>query len=263
MDSKVRAGSGPNKCGAAVIVTGANGYIGRAISLSLSNNGYSVIALDRSFTRRRLLESKGLLEEPYDITTVLREGGSKFFGLVQELLSILDVDAIAGLVNNAALQVVKSYRELSNEDWERTFETNTFAPALLISAVRDKILESRGCVVNVGSVHETQSKAKFAAYASSKAALAALTRGINLEEKGALRVYTVAPGAVDTPMLREGFSSDNSFVELGRFQPLGRLAKADEVADVVVDLIARGSVLLSGSTLKLDGGIHGKLHDPD
>lgn len=245
----------------AVIVTGANGSIGTAIVKTLLKQGMCVVALDKSYIERELQGDQSLLREPFDITEVLDDD----FALskrISELLELVRADELFGLVNNAAYQHVEPYYKIQKSAWTKTFETNVFAPAILAAEVRWLLAKSCGAVVNIGSVHEVSSKPHFTAYASSKSALSAITRGINLDEKGAIRVFTVAPGAVDTPMLRDGFANNEEFNGLKEYQPLGRIASPEEVAEIVANLILSGSSLLSGSTLRLDGGIHGRLHDP-
>lgn len=244
-----------------ILITGAAGSIGNAlVEVSLSR-GLKVIALDAKWPKGEILINPSLLQVGIDLVEVVNDQ-SALEDSVKRWFKHFESAGLLGLVNNAALQIVNPYLALTAEDMIQTFTVNVIAPMVLTTTFRDRLVSSRGAVVNVGSVHETNSKSGFSAYAASKSALAALGRGINLEEAGALRIYTVAPGAVDTPMLREGFNSFSSFSELEGYQPLRRLAQPQEIAGFVVDLVIDGSVLLSGSTVRLDGGIHGKLHDP-
>jgi NAD(P)-dependent dehydrogenase (short-subunit alcohol dehydrogenase family) len=245
----------------AVLVTGAKGSIGSAIVDALIGQDFRVVALDKRYEARTLDLEKRVLFEPFDITSVMSEDVN-LAAYITELLALIGATELKGLVNNAAHQHVSPYYKVQKSEWTKTFETNVFAPVLLASATRDLLKASSGAIVNIGSVHEVSSKSNFSAYAASKSALSAITRGMNLDERGAIRIFAVAPGAVDTPMLREGFDSEEAFSGLKEFQPLGRIATPAEVANVVVELITKGSSLLSGSTLRLDGGIHGKLHDP-
>jgi NAD(P)-dependent dehydrogenase (short-subunit alcohol dehydrogenase family) len=244
-----------------IIVTGAAGAIGKSLVEVALSRGFQVIAIDTIWPRRVEAVSTLLVQVGVDLGEVPHERGA-FEALVESWEKHFDKVNLVGLVNNAAVQIVKPYWDITSEEMLRIFTVNVIAPTALTAIIRKRLVSSGGAVINIGSVHESNSKAGFSAYAASKSALAAIGRGRNLEEEGALRVYTVAPGAVDTPMLREGFASHAAYRQLEGYQPLRRLAQPDEIASFVIDLVLHGSPLMSGSTVRLDGGIHGKLHDP-
>ena len=98
----------------------------------------------------------------------------------------------------------------------------------------------------------------------SKSALAGLTRGLALElgEYG-ICVNCVQPGAIDTPMLREGFSDrPDALTRLGEFQPLKRIGDPHDISGLVQYLLSDNSSYLTGATINIDGGISACLHDP-
>lgn len=244
-----------------IVVTGAAGSIGQAIVDVALSEGLRVIAIDKRWPAEADQVGPNLLRVGLDID----EATDDIEELKKSALSWLghfSDSSLVGLVNNAAVQITHPYVHLTKQNWLETLAVNVVVPSILTAVFRDSLVSNQGAVVNIGSVHESNSKASFAAYAASKAALAAAGRVINLEEAGKLRIFTVAPGAVDTPMLREGFESHSDLISLQGYQPLRRLATAKEIADFVIELLLNGTQLLSGSTIRLDGGIHGKLHDP-
>lgn len=101
------------------------------------------------------------------------------------------------------------------------------------------------------------------AYATSKAALAGLTRALAVDLGGRVRVNAIAPAAISTPMLEAGFEGrPESRAELDRFHPAGRIGRPDEVARAAVWLASEESGFLTGATLAVDGALGVRLHDP-
>jgi NAD(P)-dependent dehydrogenase (short-subunit alcohol dehydrogenase family) len=249
-----------------VIVTGAKGAIGSQITDAFVDRGVSVLALDRKVHLDTLPvssdSSPATFDMKFDISNIANSDGAEELRALVEQFTKLDF-RLVGLVNNAAVQVVKPHSDISPEEWLNVFLVNAIAPALLVKLVTGKLRENLGAVVNIGSVHDYVTKPGFSAYAASKGALTAITRGIALDEGPAFRIYNLAPGAVDTPMLRAGFNTEDGLAKLAEHQPLGRIAKAREIADLVVGLVLDGASLLSGSTLRVDGAIHARLHDPE
>ena len=249
-----------------VIVTGAKGAIGSQITDAFVDRGVSVLALDRKGHLDTFPvssdSSPATFDMKFDISNIVNSDGAEELRALVEQFTKLDF-RLVGLVNNAAVQVVKPHSDISPEEWLNVFLVNAIAPALLVKLVTGKLRENLGAVVNIGSVHDYVTKPGFSAYAASKGALTAITRGIALDEGPAFRIYNLAPGAVDTPMLRAGFNTEDGLAKLAEHQPLGRIAKAREIADLVVGLVLDGASLLSGSTLRVDGAIHARLHDPE
>jgi NAD(P)-dependent dehydrogenase (short-subunit alcohol dehydrogenase family) len=123
--------------------------------------------------------------------------------------------------------------------------------------------QAEGSVVNVGSVHEWSTKPGFVIYAASKAAIGGLTRSLAVDLGGRVRVNAVIPGAVDTPMLREGFVDRPEMIErLAECQPSERIAQPHEVAKAVVFLASESASAITGTSLRTDGGILVRLHEP-
>ncbi len=166
-------------------------------------------------------------------------------------------------MNNAAVQRLASTGSIAPEDIRDTLHVNLVAPLLLAQAMLPLLEQAEGSVVNVGSVHEWSTKPGFVIYAASKAAIGGLTRSLAVDLGGRVRVNSVTPGAVDTPMLREGFSDHPEMMErLAECQPSGRIAEPRDVAKAAVFLASESAGAITGSSLRIDGGILARLHDP-
>ena len=126
---------------------------------------------------------------------------------------------------------------------------------------------SRGAVVNVASVHAFATSAGAAPYAASKGAIVALTRAAALEWAPDVRVNAVAPGAVDTGMLRQGVQRwappeavDAELERLAARIPLGRIGRPEEIAEAILFLAdGRRSSFITGQVLVADGGALARL----
>jgi NAD(P)-dependent dehydrogenase (short-subunit alcohol dehydrogenase family) len=137
--------------------------------------------------------------------------------------------------------------------WRQVFNVNFFAPVALARGLMRELSEARGCVVNVTSIAGSRVH-PFAgsAYATSKAALAALTREMahDFGPRG-IRVNAIAPGEIDTSILSPG---TEKIVE--EQIPMRRLGTPDEVADVIHFLCEKGASYVSGAEIQINGGQH-------
>lgn len=137
-------------------------------------------------------------------------------------------------------------------DWGKVFHVNFFAPIVLSRGLKDELVEAQGAVVNVTSIAGSRVHPfAGAAYATSKAALAALTREM-AHDFGPLgvRVNAIAPGEIETSILSPG---TEKIVEK---LPMRRLGSVQEVADVIYFLCADASSYVNGAEIEINGGQH-------
>jgi len=242
----------------AAIVTGAAGGIGSATCLALRAAGYHVVGVDRQ------APADGTCDR--FVAADLAEAGAgeaAAEALLARIVEATDDRPIGLLVNNAAVQALGLLADISVADWLTTLHVNVSAPFLLSRGLARKLAEAAGAIINVGSVHAQATKPEFAAYATSKAALHGLTRALAVDLGPKVRVLTIAPAAVSTPMLRAGFEGrPEAFAELERVHPAGRIAAPEEVARAIVWLASDEAGFMTGATLWMDGGILSRLHDP-
>lgn len=234
-----------------VVVTGSAGGIGQAITTKLEQRGHLVIGLDRA----------GRRPDSHDRQVDMAE--------TEALLSIADelADAypIGALVHNAAVQPIGAVGETSVEDWIEALRVNVLAADVLAGAFRHSMAAQRGSVVVVSSVHARATTGGITAYATTKAALEGWVRSAALDLGPDVRVNAIAPGAVDTAKLHEGFErwgpdlAEPRRAELCERTALGRIAEPAEIAEVVGFLIGGQSAFMTGSVLTIDGGASARL----
>ena len=162
---------------------------------------------------------------------------------------------ISVLVSNAAVLWPCPILETTEEEWDRTMAVNAAGPFLGIKhAVPSMRRAGGGSIVNVASISAMTAGPLAAAYHASKGAVRSLSRAAAIQFAGdGIRVNTVFPGPVDTPMLWEAYPA----AHVGRFEtehPMGRMARPEEVASGVLFMASDDSSYMTGSELVIDGG---------
>jgi NAD(P)-dependent dehydrogenase (short-subunit alcohol dehydrogenase family) len=177
---------------------------------------------------------------------------------VEEVKSKLKDSKLDALVNNAGISPKEPEgRRLNslNTDlrtWGKVFHVNFFAPVVLARGLQAELAAAKGSVVNITSIAGSRVHPfAGAAYSTSKAALAALTREM-AHDFGPLgvRVNAIAPGEVETSILSPG--TDKIVEKL----PMQRLGQPEEVADVIYFLCTSGSSYVSGTEIEVNGAQH-------
>lgn len=238
-----------------VLITGANGGIGRAAVLEFSQRGWDVIGVDRDPLGFDF-PIKGLFLQA-DISQP--DKVNEIFSQVAEAYKKLDA-----LVNNAAIQVAKPLIETTLEEWDALMAVNLRAVFYSVQQAYPLLKAAKGAIVNVSSVHAVATSADIASYAASKGALLALTRAMAIEfARDEVRVNAILPGAVDTPMLEAGLSRghvsggslEDRKADLARKHVIGRVGTPQEIAKAIVFLADNEqSSFMTGQPLIVDGG---------
>jgi NAD(P)-dependent dehydrogenase (short-subunit alcohol dehydrogenase family) len=168
------------------------------------------------------------------------------------------------VVYSAGIQRYGTVEETPPEAWDEVFAVNVRGAYLVARAALPALRErGGGAIVLVSSVQATASQTGVSAYAASKGALSAFARTLALDHAcEGIRVNTVAPGSVDTPMLRSAadrFRGDQSVDEViaawGRMHPRGRVAAPAEVAAAIAYLASDEAAGVTGAELRVDGGL--------
>jgi NAD(P)-dependent dehydrogenase (short-subunit alcohol dehydrogenase family) len=242
------------------LVTGANGGIGKAIATCFANNGYLVIATDiTEFT----IESENIVNLQIDLEQiVLDEQYANEFA--ERVDAITSGNGLTTLINNAAIQILGSAKEVTRKDWLTSMNVNVSAAFFMTQLFLNSLKENNGAVVNISSIHALQTKRNFVTYATSKGALSSLTRNMAVDLGNAVRVNAIEPAAVSTDMLKAGFEGkEDQYKLLEAFHPIARIATPEEVAELSLFLCSDKASFIHGACISATGGIHGCLSDPD
>lgn len=247
----------------AAVVTGGAGGQGAAEVRRLVEYGASVVAVDAlpegerewDALRASVADTSRLLVVAGDIT----DDGT--WDMVVAALSRLE-RPLAGLINNAGITLRKTLTETSVEEWDRLIRVNLTGTFMGIRRLADHMTEG-GAVVNVSSTAGLTGYFA-AAYTASKWAVRGLAKAaaIELAPRG-IRVNTVAPGLVDTPMALTVKPGHDEQQIKGWYQgnldmtPLRRGAAPEELADAALFLLGPHSTFITGADLAVDGGMTG------
>jgi NAD(P)-dependent dehydrogenase (short-subunit alcohol dehydrogenase family) len=238
-----------------LVLTGASRGIGHATVKKFGAAGWRIITISRQpFSALCPWPGGGANHVQLDLGDPVELGRG-----IEEIRHRLAGDGLHALVNNAAISPKGPKGErLGAMDtpfdlWRQVFNVNFFAPVALARGLVAELSKAQGCVVNVTSIAGSRVH-PFAgsAYATSKAALASLTREMahDFGPRG-IRVNAIAPGEIDTVMLSPG---TEKIVE--EQIPMRRLGTPDEVADVIHFLCEKGASYVSGAEIQINGAQH-------
>lgn len=240
-----------------LLITGATSGIGKATALRFSQAGAGIAAVGRN--EQALLELQkqlGAAAEFLPIRADLSqaEAADTVVAKTAERFGGIDV-----LVNAAGHISTGTIENTSPEAWDKMLEINLRTPFLLMQKALPTIIERRGNIVNVSSVTGLRSFPGVLAYCVSKSGLDQLTRcaALELAAKG-VRVNAVNPGVVVTEIHKRGGMTETeyaAFLEHSKTtHPLGRVGKAEEVAELIFFLASDAASWITGGTYSIDGG---------
>jgi len=242
--------------GKMAVVTGAGSGIGRACALALAQEGANVALVGR---RKKLLEK------------VAAEIGSSAVAFAADVSQKSEVDRIVEqtvsrfgglnvLLNNAGALHIGTAEQITEEQWDETFNVNVRAVWLLSRAVLPAMRRTGGgSIINMASVLGINGARNRAAYAASKGAVVLLTKCMAIDHgQEQIRVNAICPSFIETDLTAAVISKapDPNSVRAERtsVHPLGRLGQPEDVAGLAVYLASDESSWVTGSIFPVDGG---------
>ena len=242
--------------GKSVLVTGAARGIGAAIAEAVVDEGGAVALLDLdpagADTAARLGDAAHFF--PCDVRSL--EEVERAVAAAERALG----GGLDGLVNNAGVNAYFDAVEMSEEDWDTVFAVDLKAAWMLAKAALPGLMERRGAIVNISSIQAQLTIEGFFPYAAAKAGLEGLTRSLALDYgRAGVRVNAVAPGYTDTRLVREWLDlqpdPDAALQSVLAKIPMGRIAGAREIGDVVAFLLSDRASAITGATIAVDCGL--------
>ena len=238
------------------LVTGAGKGIGKACSIALAEAGANLIIISR--TKKDLDK----------VAKIIRKFKSKCDSYVCDVTNYSQIKEIISkqkkidiLVNNAGSNIPEHFIKVQKKNMEQLVKLNTMATFNLAQLCTIKMLEAKnrkkigGSIINMSSQMGHVGGPIRSVYNMTKFGLEGLTKGMAIDlAKNNIRVNTVCPTFVDTPMTKRFFKNKNFKREVLNKIPLGRIAEVSDVATAVAFLASNASSMITGTSILVDGG---------
>lgn len=245
--------------GKTIIVTGATKGIGRATAIALASQGALVVGTGRD-------ENAGA-----ETTRLIEAAGGRAISVRHDVSNEADWEFVmsratsafgapSGLVNNAGIFFVKPLAETSEADFEAIYRINVEGMFLGMRAAFRSFLQSKtpGSIVNVSSLMGQVGYPNAIAYCATKGAITAMTKTAAIEGAAMVpkvRVNSLHPGVIWTPMITDNFGDDPALAEaFAADTPLRMVGRPEYMADAIAFLLSDESAYMTGAELTADGG---------
>ncbi len=247
-----------NLNGKVAIVTGGRRGMGRTHCLALSDAGAKIVVSDIS------------LEDCENVVSEIKERGGDAIAVKCDISKKTEVEEMVKkakdsfgkvdiLVNNAGIADFKDFLSMTEEDWDRTLNINLKGYFLCAQAAAKEMKEQgSGVIVNIGSVAMGQVGIGFpnlVHYVSSKGGVAGMTEALAIDlSPYNIRVNTIAPGMIETPMIDPVKSDKEALDGLLARLPMKRIGQPEEISSVVLFLASDASSYMTGAVVPVEGG---------
>jgi NAD(P)-dependent dehydrogenase (short-subunit alcohol dehydrogenase family) len=244
--------------GRRALVTGGNSGIGAAIALALAEAGAKVAInyVSHSEAADNLVQTiKQKRGEAISIQADISDSKS-----VGDLFTKMDAawGGIDILINNAGIDGERTFAwESDLAAWRKVLEINLFGSFYCArEALKRMVPQKSGVILSTSSVHEIIAWSGYSAYTASKAAVSMLNKTLAQEAAPhGVRVLSIAPGAIQTPINRSVWSDPKSMQDLLDKIPLNRIGQPADIANMVVVLVSDVASYVTGHTIFVDGGM--------
>ena len=240
------------------IVTGARRGMGRTHALTLARAGAKVVVSDL------------FLKDCSKVVKEIEKEGGEAMAIKCDISKKRDVELMVKktikkfkkidiLVNNAGIAQFMPFLKLTEKDWDRTMDINLKGYFLCSQACAKEMAKQKsGTIINISSIAMGQTGAGFptlAHYCASKGGITAMAEALSIElAPYNIRVNTIAPGVIDTPMVKDIKSDKASLKGFLERIPMSRMGQPQEISDTVLFLASDNSSYITGSVIVVDGG---------
>jgi NAD(P)-dependent dehydrogenase (short-subunit alcohol dehydrogenase family) len=239
------------------IVTGGASGIGRAIGLRLAREGCNVAILDRDISAARRVAAE------------IAELGRRVLAVEVDVASFGDAETaadrvrrelgkVAILVNNAGHGEITPLVQMTEAQWDKMIAVHLKGTFNCTRAVIADMIDARwGRVVSISSVAGLRGAAGFVHYSAAKAGIAGFSKALALElGSSGITVNAIAPGLIDTPILKASSIRDETVAAIVRHTPVGRIGAPDDIAACCSYIVSEEASFLTGQVLSPNGGMH-------
>ena len=234
-----------------ILITGAAKRIGKEIALTFCNLGWNIIIhynsskADAEDLANQINsinpESAKIIQANLDISADVQ----RLIHESRECFNSIDV-----LVNNASTFYPTPLSEVLDDHWDKLIGSNLKGPLFLIQGLKDKLIESRGSIINITDTNLSKGVANFSIYAAAKGGLESITKVLARELAPEVNVNAIAPGAMLEPP--DVTWTDEQKEKVVSNIPLKRMGNEKDIANAVKFVV--GSKYMTGQVIKVDGG---------
>ncbi|MDB5970125.1 MAG: family oxidoreductase [Hydrocarboniphaga sp.] len=239
-----------------VLVTGGSTGIGRAIAIAFAEAGAKLVIAARNADKGN--EVARFIGQAGGECLYVKTDVSKSADVSELLRKTIDrYGRLDCAINNAAVEGQKGFLDWTEAEWDEMVDINLKGVWLCMKNEITAMLEQGGgAIVNISSVAGLIGFPLHAPYVAAKHGVMGLTKAASVEfAKQGIRVNTICPGTILTPMLEQGFANNRANAELATaMTPMGRLGQPHELAAAALWLCSGQSSFVTGATLSVDGG---------
>lgn len=257
--------SNPKLKGQSALVTGANSGIGKAVAISLGNDGANVVVnyVTHPETAQEVVDeikSNGgnAIALPADVSK--EDQVQSMFQAMYKEFGTIDI-----LVNNAGLQKDSAFENMTLADWQLVIDVNLTGQFLCAREATREFLRrgiipdrsvAAGKIICMSSVHEVIPWGGHVNYATSKGGVMLLMKSMAQElAPKKIRVNSIGPGAIQTPINRSAWETPEALKSLLTLIPYGRIGQPEDIGRLAVWLASDESDYITGTTIFADGGM--------
>ena len=239
--------------GKVALVTGAGSGIGRATALRLASEGARVALAD--INEQSLADTLEALPTGSDAISVVTDVSDSASCAAAVDACINSFGQLDILCNIAGIALCQHLTDISDEQWQRVMDINLNGVFFMCRSAIPRLVESKGCIVNMSSSAGLEGQVYNSAYCASKAGVLMFTKALAIEfSKQEVRVNAVCPGMVKTPLTENFAMPDNADMQLmGKLFPLLEGAEPEEIAAAVAYLASAEARFVTGAALPIDG----------
>jgi NAD(P)-dependent dehydrogenase (short-subunit alcohol dehydrogenase family) len=238
--------------GRIALITGGGSGIGEGIAHGMAKAGARVLVADMNgAAAERVVQALGGDAVAYTLDVTDRDACDALAAAIRR-----DVGAISVLVNNAGIiRRGKVDDARTRADWDATMAVNLDGPYNMTTAFLSQLTETKGAVINIGSVQSFVALPNSAAYTTSKGGVRALTKALAIELSPlGVRVNAIGPGLIATPLNASARQNPDYMRNFQNRIPLGRIGEPADIAGPAVFLASDLARYVTGVTLPVDGG---------
>ncbi|WP_113910542.1 SDR family NAD(P)-dependent oxidoreductase [Roseovarius dicentrarchi] len=239
--------------GRTLVLTGANGGIGRAAASLFHAAGANLVLADRDADALATFAAGLAPDTGAGMVETLEMDAANPADADRVIAAAADLGGVDFLVPSAGIYLAEPFAQMTDDEWRRTLSINLDGVFYITRRAVDHLAPDSS-IVNLSSMAAHRGAMTNAHYAASKGALGAMSRALAKELAPRTRVNAVSPGVIETPMTADLIATRGD--DTLRHTPMGRVGRASEIASVIAFLCSPAASFVNGETIHVNGGLY-------